>query len=149
MTMLDRLMSHVQPEPNSGCWLWDGGQNQHGYGRFNVDGKNDKAHRASWRLHKGQIPAGLFVLHRCDIPCCVNPDHLFLGTHLDNTLDRMAKGRRCAPSSERSSNAKFTPDLVRHIRASKIPNVQLAEMLSVDRGTILRIRNLRSWREVV
>lgn len=83
------------PEPNSGCWLWTGRVNASGYGIFNGPdyGKTTSAHRTFWIRHRGEIPAGLWVLHRCDTPPCVNPAHLFLGTPLENTQDMLKKGR--------------------------------------------------------
>lgn len=74
------------------CWLWTGavaGYPGNDYGAFN----KGKAHRFSWELHRGPIPAGLFVLHKCDVTRCVRPDHLFLGTQKDNMQDMVAKGR--------------------------------------------------------
>lgn len=115
-----------------------------GYGRIYKDGRNVTTHRASWELANGTIPAGLWVLHRCDNPPCVNPAHLFLGTNRDNIADRHAKGRDAsgdrngarthpetrargdrsglrlhperAPHGERNGNARLTEDQVRHIR---------------------------------
>ena len=82
--------SHVAK--SDGCWLWTAGLNR-GYGAFAVHRKDIGAHRYSWMLENGPIPDGLFVLHRCDNPPCVRPDHLFIGTQLDNMLDKMSKGR--------------------------------------------------------
>lgn len=81
------------PEPNSGCWLWDHAVTTFGYGRLRNKGENLVAHRVSWEIHRGPIPKGLLVLHRCDVPACVNPDHLFLGTIKDNSMDMVSKGR--------------------------------------------------------
>lgn len=91
-----RFEAKYIPEPNSGCWLWLGpvkiGRRQ-GYGQFTLEGKTVGAHRAAWRLFRGTIPDGLFVCHKCDVRTCVNPDHLFLGTHVDNMVDMESKGR--------------------------------------------------------
>lgn len=80
-----------------GCWIWIGATASFGYGRIQREGgkqgKADRAHRVSWLLHYGEIPLGMWVLHQCDEPSCVRPDHLFLGTHTDNMLDMAAKGR--------------------------------------------------------
>lgn len=75
------------------CWEWIGLKNPSGYGEFRVDGIHWLAHRYSWWLHRGPIPDGLCVLHRCDFPPCVNPDHLWLGTRTDNHADMIRKGR--------------------------------------------------------
>jgi hypothetical protein len=89
-------MRRVSPEPNSGCWLWEGSQNGNGYGHIGLGGTgggNGLVHRLMWELHNGTVPDGLWVLHRCDVRACCNPDHLFLGTPLDNMQDMHAKGR--------------------------------------------------------
>ena len=75
------------------CWEWIAFKNKDGYGLFGYNGKNQKAHRVSWQLHNGPIPDGLCVLHKCDNPSCVNPNHLFLGTNADNIKDRVNKNR--------------------------------------------------------
>lgn len=89
---LVRFWSKV--DKTSTCWLWTGMPNGWGYGTFKVSAGNDRfAHRLSWEIHKGPIPKGLCVCHKCDRPICVNPDHLFLGSHRDNRDDAIRKGR--------------------------------------------------------
>lgn len=75
------------------CWEWSANRCQDGYGMFKLNGKDVKASRVAYAIVNGEIPADLHVLHKCDNPCCVNPDHLFTGTHQDNMLDRQRKGR--------------------------------------------------------
>lgn len=77
----------------SGCWLWHGSKMVNGYGLVWSGERMESAHRTSWRIHRGEIPDGLFVCHTCDVRNCVNPDHLFLGTNTDNMRDCSAKGR--------------------------------------------------------
>lgn len=79
---------------SDGCWLWIAARNEHGYGNFNSRPDiSILTHRISWVLIYGNVPAGMHVLHKCDTPACVKPDHLFLGTQADNMLDMAKKGR--------------------------------------------------------
>ena len=75
------------------CWKWNGTKHYSGYGCFKVAGKNWRVHRLMWMIEKGEIPDGLYVLHKCDVKSCVNPTHLFLGTAKDNLYDCISKGR--------------------------------------------------------
>lgn len=95
-TLQERFNQKYEIDPKTGCWLWTKTVTNGGYGIIGVGGLRGSmrpAHRVSWCLFHGDIPDGLHVLHRCDVPSCVNPDHLFLGTHQDNMNDKMSKGR--------------------------------------------------------
>ncbi len=90
----ERLMQAVSIDTNTGCWNWTLSAFKGGYGAFRIDnGKQVSAHRAAYQLLVGPIPEGIHVLHKCDNPRCVNPYHLWLGTHRENMLDKMNKGR--------------------------------------------------------
>jgi hypothetical protein len=111
------------------------------------------AHRVAWRLYRGEIPSGQFVLHTCDNRRCVNPDHLFLGTARDNVADMYRKGRaRPAGGRWRTGAEAFTPRLtaesVRAIRSSKLLTGELARLHGVHRSTILKVLNRVTWRDV-
>lgn len=103
-----RLLSKVIPEPNSGCWLWVGAVNPTtGYGHLQwtvykgLIGRDQIAHRVSYRAFIGDIPDGMHVCHKCDVPSCINPDHLFLGTSKDNKQDSVQKGRHATGDRSR------------------------------------------------
>ncbi len=97
----ERFWRFVSPEPNSGCWLWCGSTDKKGYGQLRIRqrgaGALAYATHVSLRLHGRPIRDGMQACHHCDVPACVNPDHLFIGTQLDNIHDAMAKGRHVPP----------------------------------------------------
>ena len=101
----------------SGCWEWKGAKRHFGHGDAQYHGKNYKAHRLFWELFKGEIPKGLCVLHSCDNPPCCNPDHLFLGTVLDNNRDKKNKNRQA--KGESMGMAVLDDEKVRELRAAK------------------------------
>ena len=127
----------------NGCWIWQGIVNGSGYGQTSlIGGKSMTAHRAAWITANGEIPNGLHVLHKCDTPLCINPDHLFLGTHADNMADRTKKLR---------TNSKLTIAAVTEIRSMHKEGrsvASLAKEHGVSPGAIYSIVNRRTWRHV-
>lgn len=108
----------LQVRKGSGCWVWIGNLDIGGYGRIVVHGRKMKSHRYSWQIHFGPIPPGMLVCHKCDRPACVRPDHLFLGTNLDNRRDSVDKDRHNSGHGcgELNGNAKLTQEAVDYIR---------------------------------
>ncbi len=103
----DRFYEKIEKQ-NNGCWYWKGGQDKRGYGNIWLNGKPEGVHRASYLIHKGEVPKGLCVCHSCDTPKCVNPDHLFLGTSKENRADMFKKGRQNIPFGDNHAYAKLT-----------------------------------------
>jgi hypothetical protein len=111
-TAAQRFEYFVYPDPNSGCFIWAGGTTSHGYGVFWDGERRVGAHRYAWELVHGPIPEGLCICHKCDVPCCVNPDHFFLGTKLSNLVDmarkdRGRKGKKGLPFGVTASRHRF------------------------------------------
>ena len=112
----DRFWEKVNKNTESGCWEWTSALVRGGYGGFathfpSEGRKNNRAHRFAWTLVNGQIPDGLWVLHKCDNRICVNPDHLFLGDSKDNMLDCAAKGRVCTIARSNQTHCKHGHEL--------------------------------------
>lgn len=138
----DRFNQHWIPEPNSGCWLWLAGAGKRRYGRFKLgklpNGKSVTrfAHRVSWQIHRGEIPKGIQVCHKCDVPECVNPDHLFLGTQKDNARD-MARKRRA------SRQAQLTDEQINAIRNDR----RFSRIIGTEYGiSAYVVRDIRTGR---
>lgn len=150
------------PEPNAGCWLWLAASDNYGYGCFWGGRRLKRAHRASYEIYVGAIPDGLCVLHKCDTPACVNPAHLFLGTHADNSADKMRKGRfargethgsRTRPDrvrrGETHANSKLREvDVLAILRSDGVSSRHLASVYDVDHSVITSIRRGEAWRHV-
>lgn len=148
-TVKERFEEKIEMIPECGCWIWMGTQGK-SYGRFKLKSYHSLwSHRAAWIIYNGTIPEGLCVLHRCDTPLCVNPHHLFLGTHGDNVLDKMKKGR--CPSGSNISNALLTEAKVAVIRQRLLDGerqISLAKAFGVARSTIHAISKHIIWRHV-
>lgn len=130
------------------CWLWLGPKNNHGYGRTRYSGKKWNAHRVAWVFSVGLIPDGMHVLHHCDNPACVNPKHLWLGTHQDNIDDRERKGRNRPPLGERQSRHALTnADVIaiRKLHKDGRGLTLLANFYGVSRTTIWKVVTRRTW----
>lgn len=148
----DLILSAIEYDTAGGCWLWAHlGMVGH-YGRIGVGQYRGGAHRASYRLFNGPIPRGLSVLHKCDVPLCVNPAHLRVGTAADNTADMMAKGRGSKRHGERNTQAKLTVadiEVIRQRIAAGDRQRSIAADFGVTDITICDIKRGRSWTHLV
>jgi len=136
------------------CWLWTGHESAAGYGRFQLAGRGGKyvgPHRFSYEMANGPVPDGMVVMHSCDNRLCVNPDHLSVGTHRDNTADMIAKGRKVTVVSNGTANgkSKLTPAQVRFIRASTLSQSATARLLGVDNTTVRGVLSGRTWSHII
>lgn len=164
----ERFWAMVNKSDNpKGCWLWQGSTRNKGYGAFvyKKDGKsiNGRSHRYSYEIHRGEIPDKLFVLHDCDTPACVNPDHLFLGTNQDNVTDMMKKGRHVPGGTYAKEKAKYKKgtdhhacfldeETVKSIRSDYIPGifgyVKLSKKYKLKLTHIMQIIRRKIWKDM-
>lgn len=156
MSTQERFMAKVRRSAD-GCWLWGAAiVKAVGYGRFGMDGGVEYAHRAAWRIFCGPIPDGAYVCHRCDVRACVNPDHLFIGTHGDNMRDAADKGRVRIPRASYASDethqvAKLTNAQVQEIRSATFgygDTTRYAQKFAVSPETIWNARTGRTFKGV-
>lgn len=134
------------------CWEWTLFKTKRGYGSFAYKNKSHRAHRVAWELTNGEIPDGLFVLHKCDNCACCNPDHLFLGTHQDNMDDMKRKARIVPSHGEKNGQSKLTIAQVESIRrryaAGNVSSTELANEFGVARSTMRSVINHKSWKTI-
>lgn len=129
------------PEPNSGCWLWLRATNELGYGQVFVGSrKRVRAHRFSYERVNGPLMTGDNVLHKCDVPSCVNPDHLFVGTLKDNALDMAKKGRQHLQ--------KLSVADVLAIRSDLRPLAKIAADYGIVFSNVSMIKRRKTWTHV-
>ena len=144
----DRILRSVE-ENEQGCWLWTGALSKSGYGSLGFKGRMWRAHRLAFYGFVGDI-GDLHVLHRCDNPRCVRPEHLFLGTPADNAADKSAKGRTGVEkrSGELNNKAKLTEADVLMIRTSDKSGNSIAHELGVSRALVNMVRRGEIWRHI-
>ena len=141
----ERFESKVAPVPESGCHLWAAARTRKGYGQFIFDGRKQYAHRVAWQLAHGPIPAEMLVLHKCDTPACVNPEHLFLGTNVDNMADKVAKGRQSRLRGEANGCAKLTESKASELLATPGSCTAVAARFGVSNVMVSLIRRGKKW----
>lgn len=137
------------PEPNTGCILWFGTTAGRGYGYVSIGGDHFYTHHLAWRVVNGDIPEGKVVRHDCDTPPCINPDHLRLGTVLENVQDKIRRGRHIY--GEKSPLAKLTADLVQEAREARQAGEtfsSIASRMGVGRQTAEKAIKGQTWKHV-
>lgn len=152
--VIDRFFSRFEQGEKEKCWEWQGGQGNNGYGRLKINKKNFKAHRISFALFNGYLDSSKVCCHSCDNPVCVNPHHLWLGTHLENMKDRDKKGR-CKSDhlfTQTLKTRKLTQEDVIWMRANYSPNTwsvnKLAKKFQVCRNTIQQALKGKTWKSI-
>ena len=129
-----------------GCHRWQSVVKRDGYGHFWMNGRQFKAHRAAYLLFRGNIPNGMMVLHKCDVRCCVNPEHLFIGTMKDNVDDMDAKGRR---RTRATLNAEQVMT-IRRLLAERQTQHRIASLLGITQSVVSRIKrnNITAYQKI-
>ena len=151
-TSVSDFESKVEMVPECGCWIWMGATRDGRYGNITVHSREKRtcgpspqrdvrAHRFSWKLYNGAIPKGMKVLHRCDTPCCVNPRHLFIGSHQDNMTDKARKGRN-------RNNRKLTEEQVLQIKQDGRLQREIAKDYGICRQCVSMIKLRQSWKHL-
>lgn len=153
----ERFLSGVAAGAADECWQWQRSRTGSGYGQIMIDGAMQYAHRVAFELHRGPIPDGAMVCHRCDVRTCCNPAHLFIGDHTDNMRDMAAKGRQWlqrAPQRARgsgNSSAKLTESDVTFIRdqcRNGRTQQSMARRFGVSATAIYQIVTRKHWRHI-
>lgn len=155
ISMEQKFWQNVDKRGPDECWIWTGYKSEHGYGKLTSGRRKDgdfkliRAHRFSYTLKHGPIPKGVEICHKCDNPSCVNPNHLFAGSHQDNASDMVAKGRQAI--GNRLPWAKLTPSdipRIRQLHSEGISRRKIAKQYGVSYATILDVIEGRTWKHV-
>ncbi len=140
----------IKEEKENGCWNWTGWFGQNGYGCFKINSAKAMSHRVSFRMNVGEIPKGMLILHKCDNPICIRPDHLFLGTNLDNIRDRHLKGRDAKGEGHGRSKLNFQTVLEAREKRKKLglSYRKLAKYFGVSKPAITDAILGRTWKSL-
>jgi HNH endonuclease len=152
MNLIARMLKYTERNEETGCWEWIGYTDGYGYGMIRVDGKMRGVHRVSHELHHGPIPPGLNVLHKCDVPRCWNPQHIWAGTQQENMVDMYRKGRRKLPKGEGHPQSRLTEEQIHEIRDKVLlkgrSKLSVSREYGVSDVTIGKIATFKKWGHV-
>jgi hypothetical protein len=149
-TMKEFFCKRINIKDIDSCWVWTGIKNQKGYGRIRRNKIWYSSHRVSWELYFGEIPDDMLVLHKCDNPSCVNPDHLFLGTNQDNMDDKVSKGRQSRLYFERNPASRLSYKDVLEIRrlyGLGVSQTTLSRMFLSTQANVSSIILCKNWKD--
>lgn len=147
ISISEKIANKVAKIPETGCWIWLGSITKHGYGKMTLGAKTHiSAHRASYELKHGQIPEGMLALHHCDVKCCVNPDHIFLGTQQANMNDKVCKNRQA--NGIKHGMSKLTEEQAKEAKFGNVKPVELAKKFNCSATTIRQIRSGLYWKHL-
>ena len=139
-----RILKHSDPIADNGCWIWKGAVSNSGYGLCGSEQKKTaSAHRVSFQAFVGKIPKGKIIAHICDNTLCVNPAHLFLATHAENSADMVSKNR--SARGEKCGKSKLTEEQVKFIRESNLSQRKLGAMFNVSHSNIGYVKRGATW----
>ena len=152
-SLRDRFYEKFIVHPRTRCWIWTASDLRGRYGRIGVGQDVELAHRVSWRLHLGEIPDGINVLHRCDNAHCVNPDHLFLGTQQVNMDDKVLKNRQqkgeSVPTSKLTvKDVSQIKDFFKTIKSSKYTQGYIASEFGITQRHVRKILSGNAWKHI-
>jgi hypothetical protein len=150
LSIESRLQKHIKKL--DGCWVFTGSLDKDGYGVFNYGrGKQVRAHRMSYEFYISQIPKGYLVCHKCDNPSCINPSHLFLGSHKDNTQDMIKKDRKICLKGSKHHYSKITETDVLAIRQKRLLGLKLKNIgneFAISFQTVSSICKGKTWKHI-
>ena len=144
MEAQERFLQYVK-EAESGCHEWQSTIKKDGYGQFWYDGKNMRAHRAAYILLKGKIPKGKFILHKCDNRCCVNLEHLYVGTQKDNVQDMYRRGRN---KGHRTVDVALVKEIRRLYKEGGCSQQQIADIYDLKQPAVSKIILRKTWSKI-
>ena len=145
---MQRFEEKIEMIPECGCWIWTAATNIHGYGLFIFNGKMQSTHRISWQVYRGAIPAGMFILHRCDTRLCVNPNHLRIGTQKENIQECHSKGRAGYKFGEHNGQSILLESQVLQIMSDSREHYIIAKDYNISSSLVSALKKGKRWQHI-